>query len=80
LHNTAEASQQFPALISSLNQSVANLNQATSLAKQGMIPAVQLMNRLDTIAGNVEAFSSDIKENPAVLIRGKQPGHAGPGE
>lgn len=80
MHHTAQASQQFPALIISLNQSVANLNQATSLAKQGMIPAVQFMNRLDTIAGNVEAFSYDIKENPAVLIRGKQPGHAGPGE
>ncbi len=80
MRNTAVSSQQFPILMTSLTASVQNLNEATSLAKQGMIPAVQFMNRLDTIAGNVEAFSYDVKQNPAVLVRGKQPGRAGPGE
>lgn len=80
LKNTAAASQQFPMMTQSMKESVENLNEATDLVKQAMIPAVQLLNHLNTISGNVELFSNDIKQNPAVLLRGKANNNLGPGE
>lgn len=80
LANTATASEQFPMMTQSLKESVENVNEATDLVKQAMIPAVQLLNHLNTISGNVELFSNDIKQNPAVLLRGKANNNLGPGE
>ncbi len=80
MQNTAVASQQFPELIKNLNQSAISLNQAAGLARAGMIPAVSLLNHLDAISGNVEVFSEELKDNPAILVRGKAEGPLGPGE
>lgn len=39
-----------------------------------------LINNLDTIVKNLAIISADIKENPAILIRGTKSQHLGPGE
>jgi phospholipid/cholesterol/gamma-HCH transport system substrate-binding protein len=80
LSNTAVASQQFPELIQNLNKSAISLNQAAGMARAGMVPALSLLNHLDTISGNVEVFSEELKDNPAILVRGKAEGPLGPGE
>ena len=80
INNAAVASQQLPELVKNLNQSAISLNQAAGLARTGMIPAVSLLNHLDTISGNVEVFSEELKDNPAILVRGKAEGPLGPGE
>ncbi len=80
LANAAVASQQWPQLTNNLNETVMSLNQAAGLARAGMIPAVSLLNHLDTISGNVEVFSAELKNNPAILVRGKANGPLGPGE
>ncbi len=80
INNAAVASQQLPELLKNLNQSAISLNQAAGLARAGMIPAVSLLNHLDTISGNVEVFSEELKNNPAILVRGKAEGPLGPGE
>ena len=80
INNASVASQQLPELVKNLNQSAISLNQAAGLARTGMIPAVSLLNHLDTISGNVEVFSEELKNNPAILVRGKAEGPLGPGE
>jgi phospholipid/cholesterol/gamma-HCH transport system substrate-binding protein len=79
-NNTAVASQQFPELLKNLNQSVISLNQAAGMARAGMVPALSLLSHLDTISGNIEVFSEELKENPAIIVRGKAEGPLGPGE
>ena len=79
-HNTAKASENFPATMQNINQSIRNLNQTSNLAKQAMIPGVRLLNHLDSISGNLEVFSNELKQNPAILIRGKAVSNLGPGE
>ena len=49
--------------------------------KQQTIPEIMfLLQRLDSIAANLEKVSKQMRENPAVLIRGKMPPKPGPGE
>jgi phospholipid/cholesterol/gamma-HCH transport system substrate-binding protein len=80
LNNTAEASAAFPQVMTNFDQSMINLNQTTTLAKEAIVPAVRVINNLDTITGNLDSFSADLKENPAILIRGKAEMPLGPGE
>lgn len=80
LQNTSTASAQFPEMMAKLNNSITNLNQTTNLIKQGMIPAVRTINHLDTITGDIQSFTNDIKQNPAILLRGKAQDTLGPGE
>lgn len=51
-----------------------------SLSQQALPSIIQLIHRLDGVAGNVEQFSAELAQNPSVIIRGKQPHPAGPGE
>lgn len=80
LKNTAQSSQQFPQMMTNLNDGIQNLRQVSNFIKEGMLPMMRLLNHLDTISGNVESFSNDIKQNPAILIRGKAVNNLGPGE
>lgn len=51
-----------------------------SLSQQALPSIIQLIHRLDGVAGNIEQFSGELARNPSVIIRGKQPQPAGPGE
>lgn len=48
--------------------------------QQAIPPAVDLINRLNQIAATMEDIAQDIEQNPAIVIRGKKPDPAGPGE
>jgi len=50
------------------------------ISQQAIPPAVTLLRRLDTIAANLEKVSTQMRQNPSVVIRGNTPPAPGPGE
>ncbi len=58
----------------------AGKNTIDKLSQQTLPPIVLLMQRLDLIAANLEKVSSQMRQNPAVVIRGNSPARSGPGE
>ncbi len=50
------------------------------LSQQAIPPAVTLLRRLNLIAANLEKTSAQLRQNPAVLLRGSAPPKPGPGE
>jgi len=74
LNNTAYASRQFPMLFQSSLGAMQVLETETLPATNRMIA------NLSEVTHNLSTVSSEIKQNPAVLIRGKQPQPLGPGE
>lgn len=50
------------------------------ITTQTLPAANQAMANLDVITRNMASVSAEIKQNPAILIRGKQPQTLGPGE
>ncbi len=51
-----------------------------AFTQQAIPPFVDLMNRLNAIAGNLEQVSNQMRQNPSVIIRGKALPRPGPGE
>ena len=49
-------------------------------SQQTLPPAILLIRRLDSIAANLEKVSAQMRQNPAVIIRGNTPPQSGPGE
>ncbi len=50
------------------------------ISQQTIPPIVLLIQRMDGIASNLEKVSSQMRQNPAVIIRGSAPPKSGPGE
>lgn len=50
------------------------------ISQQTIPPAVSLIHRLEAIAANLEKVSAQMRQNPAVIIRGTVPPSPGPGE
>jgi len=91
LRNTADASESFPRVIqklestlSTVQQSARNFGNAGVTVKntvQNIGPsAQQLMQRLDILTSNLQQLSSELRENPSILLRGKTTSAPGPGE
>lgn len=74
LHNTAQASGQILPVMQSSQEMLRNLN------TQVIPAAAKAMVNLDLITENLSAVSRELKENPAVMIRGKTEQPLGPGE
>ncbi|KTD44746.1 MlaD family protein [Legionella parisiensis] len=55
-------------------------NAIDKISQEGLPPAVILLRRLNTISANLEKVSSEMRQNPAVVIRGTKPPKPGPGE
>jgi phospholipid/cholesterol/gamma-HCH transport system substrate-binding protein len=55
-------------------------NTIDKITQQAVPPAVLLLQRMDAIAANLEQLSNQIRQNPAVVIRGSSPPLSGPGE
>jgi phospholipid/cholesterol/gamma-HCH transport system substrate-binding protein len=74
LHNTATVSAQLPALLKTSASTVQTVNQET-------IPALnQAMTNLQEVTHNMISLTQELKQNPAILIRGRAPQTLGPGE
>ena len=58
----------------------AGRNSIDKISQQAIPPAVLLLRRLELIAANLEKVSADMRQNPAVIIRGSAPPKPGPGE
>ena len=58
----------------------AGRNSIDKISQQAIPPAVLLLRRLDLIAANLEKVSADMRQNPAVMIRGSAAPKPGPGE
>ena len=50
------------------------------ISQQTIPPMVVLLHRLDLVAANLEKISAQVRQNPAVVIRGNAPPKPGPGE
>ena len=50
------------------------------ISQQTLPSLTLLLQRLDSIAANLEKVSADMRQNPAVIIRGTSPPQRGPGE
>lgn len=74
IDNTTKASKQFQPLVQSTT------NAALMLERQTLPAAYDLISNLNDAARNISAVSAEIKQNPSMLIRGKQPNQLGPGE
>lgn len=74
LENTVKASKKFPNLIQNSETTFQTLNNET------LPMARQVLDNLQGTTSNLLDASRTIKQNPAVLIRGKTPNTPGPGE
>lgn len=95
LANMAKVSKEFPKVIKDLEAGVAKFNSAADnvskamvsgkntmnkLSQQAIPPAVLLIRKLNAISANLEKVSSELRQNPSVVIRGVKPPKSGPGE
>ena len=86
--NAAKASSNFPEIMKKIKSTSDNLSatmvsgkQAVDkISEQTIPPVIVLINRLNAIAANLEKVSNELRQNPAVLIRGAKPPKPGPGE
>lgn len=74
LNNTSVASQRLPLLLQSSAQTL-QVFQNQTLPETNRIIA-----NLDTMTDNLNGLSAELRDNPSILIRGKQPRTLGPGE
>lgn len=58
----------------------AGKNSIDQISQQTLPPMTLLMRRLNDIAANLEKVSREMRQNPAVIIRGTHPPKPGPGE
>lgn len=58
----------------------AGKNSIDQISQQTLPPAITLLQRLNNIAANLEKMSVEMRQNPAVVIRGSAPPKLGPGE
>ncbi len=58
----------------------AGKNSIDQISQQTLPPITLLMRRLNDIAANLEKVSAEMRQNPAVIIRGSAPQKLGPGE
>jgi phospholipid/cholesterol/gamma-HCH transport system substrate-binding protein len=58
----------------------AGRNTIDKISQQAVPPAIVLLHRLDLIAANLEKMSNEMRQNPAVIIRGSASPKVGPGE
>lgn len=58
----------------------AGRNSIDKISQQALPPAVILLRRLNLIAANLEKTSAEMRQNPAVIIRGSASPKLGPGE
>jgi phospholipid/cholesterol/gamma-HCH transport system substrate-binding protein len=94
-YNTAIASKQFPETIHHIKQTADAIHTASeqvdntmrsgrlalnNISTQIIPPAVDVLDRVRNVMANWGALSAELKQNPAILIRGKTTSTLGPGE
>lgn len=88
LHNLAKMSDSMPEAVRSISKAGVQLtktmkageNTINKISLQTVPPAVSLLQKLNTIATNLEKITSEMRQNPAVILRGTSKPTPGPGE
>lgn len=88
LLNTSHASEQLPLTIRKIGQASDQITQTTtqaksllqSLSQQALPQTIQILQHINSLTNNLQKISNELAQNPSILVRGKQPATAGPGE
>jgi phospholipid/cholesterol/gamma-HCH transport system substrate-binding protein len=84
IHTTLVNLREFTHALAGNSQQINAILRNTATASQQFGPLMQSTNatvsNFSTLGRDLSAVSSEIKQNPAVLIRGKAPRELGPGE
>lgn len=81
IKNTSIASKEFSTTLQSARQTADSLNLGVTDLREQLLPSFQeFLNKLNDTTTNFQQVSADLKNNPAILLRGKQPAPLGPGE
>ncbi len=80
LTNVATASKEMPQMVSSVNNTAQSVGVLTNNMNQAMPGALELLDRLNQVSGNLTTVTGEMKQNPAVLLRGTTGQTSGPGE
>lgn len=80
LKNFADTSKQMPQMVSEIRQSANDVRNLSSNVNQAIPTALELLDRLNAVSGNLEIVSGEMKQNPSVLLRGTTGMTLGPGE
>lgn len=85
IQRSADAFANMTSNIDKTSEQVAKTMQEGELAIETlstqMVPvAVELLDRMQTAMVNLGLLSVELRQNPAILIRGRKPGQLGPGE
>lgn len=84
LANAKIASEELPSAIHQISQAgeqiKKTMTQTRSTLQNLSPPTLELIQRLERTATHLEQLSSELKQNPSMLIRGKQSATPGPGE
>jgi len=51
-----------------------------NVSQQVLPRATQMLNHLENVTTNVQQITSEIRDNPSIIVRGKEPPPPGPGE
>ena len=86
--NVSEVSKTLPDVMKNIKLGGENLSKTmlagktavNKISQQTLPPAILLLNKLNSIAANLEKVSNEMRRNPSVVIRGTKPPAAGPGE
>lgn len=84
-HNISEVSKNIDTTFNAENQKalkevLQNLNTITASMAMSVPAANQTLNNLQTASDNLVTLSSEIKQNPAIILRGQASPQLGPGE
>jgi phospholipid/cholesterol/gamma-HCH transport system substrate-binding protein len=80
LQNLSTASKQMPQMVTEIRQSAQQVSTLTSNVNQAMPSALELLDRLNAVSGNLETVTGEMKQNPSILVRGTNGPALGPGE
>jgi len=80
LMNTNKFTQNFAGQSAQLDNSIQSLNKVLQNTSQSTQNLPVMANQLQRVLTNLQVISSEIKQNPSVLVRGKAPAVLGPGE
>ena len=85
LGNAAKASKELPQTVTEFRSTLKSIKSTSqsvqhSLETQLLPSTTRAMDRLNNVLINMESLTSELKQNPAMLIRGKQLPPPGPGE
>lgn len=95
LDNAAKASKRFPEIANDFDNTLKSVKAASQQVRgamkvgkktietfnsQALPSTIELIERLNNLSGNLDVLTTELRENPSMLVRGRAPSRPGPGE